>query len=93
MITETQKTIFSQINGKQWNSLNYKILTLNENNMDGLRIHKGKKSFDIFHNENTDLYDCREVTIKEGLTFDINWIKGIFCENLQDLIRNHFYFN
>ena len=84
------KTIANQINWKELKFAGFKFVYDNDNL--SLKIFKGVKHFIIKLDEGRDLYDIRKIRLRNLDIIEDNEIKGVYCDQLCDMIEEFFKF-
>jgi len=84
------KTIAEQINWKELKFAGFKFVY--DDKKLSLGVYKGSKHFIIKLDEGRDLYNIRTVRYRKFKVVEDKEIKGIFCDQLQDLIEEFFKF-
>ena len=86
-MNQTIETVMEQIN---WRILHLRGFQFIQMSGDTLRVHKGKKNLDIRYDSGADLYDLSKHTIQPDLSVKTEQIKGVFWDQLQDIMAEFF---
>ena len=88
MVNEVVNTIMNQINWRMLKALGFKFVQLNEKT---LRIHKGRKNFDIELDEGLDLYIVKKHLInRKDFSVKSEVKEAVFFDDLKPLIEDFF---
>ena len=88
---EQIKTIAKQINWKELKFAGFKFIY--DDGKLNLGIYKGVKHFIVQLDEGRDLYNIRKIRLRNNSIVEDIEIKGVFCDQLSDMIEEYFKFN
>jgi translation initiation factor IF-1 len=89
-MNEITQTIAQQINAKELKFAKFTLTCDDKTNTIG--ILKGKKAMRIKYSEGKDLYDVTKIKIKGLCDFQEEKLEGMYCDQLKELISEHFNF-
>jgi hypothetical protein len=60
---------------------------------DIIHVKKGLKAIKIEYDEGADLYNIEKIALKKDYSTSREAIKGVFCDQLADVIEEYFSFS
>jgi len=88
-LSDIQQTIAKQINYKELAFAKFKFSKLDLNE---IIVYKGNKYLSISYNYGSDLYDLKFTQTRKFEIVKEEEIKGVFCDQLQEIIQDKFKF-